>query len=592
MNHSLKTAKLLTVPLLSLVLQTNTFGQGISLENLSQFKSPSTNWQIVGGVQADFQKKENLTATNGKGILANLPQKGKQALDIYTNLEHGDADIEFEFMMAKESNSGIYLQGRYEIQLLDSWGKSKPTSGDLGGVYERADPTTEKGFEGYAPRVNAARVPGVWQKMKISFQAPRFDAAGKKIANAKLLNVTVNGQTVHENIELTGPTRGPMSLTEVARGPLRIQGDHGPVAIRNLSINTFDNEKPTFSSLNYSVHDGRVVNTEELKGFKATSEGKVTAVAHSVTDLTNNYVVKYEGKLRVPVAGKYKFNGVFHGGYGDLKVNNKAVIPFAWWENSGEVELPAGDVPFTYTYSKVNEGDKPSLGLFIEGPGIRPVALHENGSLRVSGGSNPILLHVGNETLVHRSFINFKGKTLPYGVSVGDKDGINYSMNLANGSIIRTWRGDFLNTTPMWNDRGNGTSIPLGSSLNLDDKQQIVKVAGKEANEFKLTGYTVNADNTPTFTYEWNGAKFEDVSTADASKKYLERTVKSSANEFTFELAKGKEITSLGNNKYLVDGQYYIQIAKGGTPTIADKDGQRSLTVEVRGQSLNYAIIW
>jgi hypothetical protein len=74
--------------------------------------------------------------------------------------------------------------------------------------------------------------------MKISFQAPRFDAAGKKIANAKMLKVELNGIILHENVELFGPTRSSID-GEVAKGPLMFQGDHGSVAFRNLVIKSF-----------------------------------------------------------------------------------------------------------------------------------------------------------------------------------------------------------------------------------------------------------------------------------------------------------------------------------------------------------------
>jgi len=72
--------------------------------------------------------------------------------------------------------------------------------------------------------------------MKISFQAPRFDGQGKKIENARILRIELNGVTIHEDVELSGPTRGAMGNDEVTKGPLRIQGDHGPVAFRNVYV--------------------------------------------------------------------------------------------------------------------------------------------------------------------------------------------------------------------------------------------------------------------------------------------------------------------------------------------------------------------
>ena len=68
----------------------------------------------------------------------------------------------------------------------------------------------------------------------IRFRAPRFDASGKKTANARFVRVSHNGVVVHENIDVDGPTRASLETPEAAEGPLMIQGDHGPVALRNI----------------------------------------------------------------------------------------------------------------------------------------------------------------------------------------------------------------------------------------------------------------------------------------------------------------------------------------------------------------------
>lgn len=218
-------------------------GQAVSLQDLSFFRNPGKTWQLASDVAANPNKAHDLKASAGTGILVNLPTKKNKGADLLSTLEHGDLDLELEYMMARGSNSGIYLQGRYEIQLEDTWGKAKVSSGNNGGIYERWDesrPNGQKGYGGYAPRQNVSRAPGVWQRMKISFQAPRFDAAGNKIANAKMLRVELNGVTIHEDVTLLGPTRGAMG-PEVATGPLRLQGDHGAVAFRNIKVTTYAN---------------------------------------------------------------------------------------------------------------------------------------------------------------------------------------------------------------------------------------------------------------------------------------------------------------------------------------------------------------
>jgi type 1 glutamine amidotransferase len=148
---------------------------------------------------------------------------------------HGDGLYHLEFRIPKGSNSGVYLMGRYELQILDSSGVAAKDMrfSDCGGIYERWGPGG--GFEGRAPLFNAFAGPGRWNSYDILFRAPRF-ANGKKTENARFLEVRLNGIVIHRNVEQTGPTRGAMSEEEAPTGPILLQGDHGPVAFRNIWV--------------------------------------------------------------------------------------------------------------------------------------------------------------------------------------------------------------------------------------------------------------------------------------------------------------------------------------------------------------------
>lgn len=160
-------------------------------------------------------------AAEGKGELVTPTGHGQ---DLFTTEKFGDCVIELEVMVPKGSNSGIYVMGEYEVQVLDSFGREKVGPGDMGGIYGAT-----------APAVNASKAPGAWQKYVIEFQAPRFDG-DKKVANARFVKVALNDQVIHENVEMQQQTPGGVTGREHPTGPLMFQGNHGPVAYRNIRI--------------------------------------------------------------------------------------------------------------------------------------------------------------------------------------------------------------------------------------------------------------------------------------------------------------------------------------------------------------------
>jgi hypothetical protein len=171
--------------------------------------------------------------TAPSGVILNGPA-GKTA-NLCTERGFGDVELYLEFMLAKGSNSGVYLQGLYEMQIFDSWGATEEMStSDAGAIYHQW--IDNRGVGGSAPRVNAARRPGEWQSYQAWFRAPRFDKAGKKTEAARFLRVLLNGQTVQADVAVEGPTRASLTAPEGAEHPLMLQGDHGPVAFRNIYV--------------------------------------------------------------------------------------------------------------------------------------------------------------------------------------------------------------------------------------------------------------------------------------------------------------------------------------------------------------------
>lgn len=205
-------------------------------DKMDAFTTVDPNWVQVGAVELNAANPRQLMASEGQGVFYNGP-KGN-ARNLFTRQKFADVELHLEFCMPKGSNSGVKFHGHYEIQLADSFGVQKLEGEHCGGIYPRAEkkPSYHHIDKGIAPKVNACKEPGQWQTLDVIFLAPRFDAQGKKTANAKILRATLNGQVIHENQELQTPTGDRWQNPEMREGPLMIQGDHGPVAFRDVRV--------------------------------------------------------------------------------------------------------------------------------------------------------------------------------------------------------------------------------------------------------------------------------------------------------------------------------------------------------------------
>lgn len=443
---------------------------GISLNDFSSFKNPGKSWTLANNVIANPNIEGELNAVSGSGILVNKPSKKNQGFDLFTAASHGNMILELDYLMATGANSGIYLQGNYEIQLFDSWGKIKPLSSDNGGIYERWDdskPDGYKGFGGYAPRQNASKAPGLWQHLKIAFQAPQFDAAGNKVANARILTAELNGVLIHDNLELFGPTRG--GNKEVALGPLRLQGDHGAVAFRNIKIDKLPSDM--------------------LNGKKS------------------------------------------------------------------------------------------------------------------DGGPDPIYIDATSNTMI-RSFVDFAPRQRAvHAISVGSPQQVHYSYDLDNGLLLQGWHGEFIDATPMWDGRGNGTSKARGAITQFSAKQipalaqlsnvQAAWPADSTGTGFRTKGYVMDDKDRPEFKYNIYGTQVTDAIKPLDNGKGLSRTITidKPVSGLYVLLANANAIQELAKGFYLVDGQgYYLELDEvADKPVIRDVDGRKELII-LLGSKLKYFI--
>jgi hypothetical protein len=157
-----------------------------------------SGWRAIQG--------ENQWTVNG-GVLHNV----KSGANLVTDQAFGDFRLHIEFRYPKGSNSGVYLRGRHEVQIEDNFG-TEPDVVRFGAVY---------GF--IAPSEMAARQAGEWQTYDITLVG-------------RMITVVANCKTIIFEREIPGITGGALDSYEGAPGPLMLQGDHGPIEYRNISI--------------------------------------------------------------------------------------------------------------------------------------------------------------------------------------------------------------------------------------------------------------------------------------------------------------------------------------------------------------------
>ncbi len=586
----------------------------VSLSDMTDFTTVSNNWTIAGGAYADRSQNHILQTNAGSGVLINIPSEGAKE-NLFTTFEHGDIELELDVMIPKGSNSGIYFQSRYEIQLLDSWGVVKAGHGDMGGVYQRWDASKEKGLEGYeghSPKINAAKTPGLWQHMKVIFHAPQFDDSGNKIKNAWFEEVWLNGVLVQENVMMTGPTRGGLE-DEKPLAPLMLQGDHGPVAFKNIQYKLYSNKSIGFKDLQLTTYENVDKQFPNLDSLEILNETAVESI--NLRTLANNNtqkIFKYAGEMVIPNTGEYLFDIKVNGGAAML-ISSDTLISMNGDYNVdslglGKIYLEKGDVPFTLIYNKHTPWRR-NFDIYAEGPGIQKYSLQKvvkkEGNQEIKQDYS---IKVDSEPITQRSFWMHEGEKRTHCISVGMPQRIHYTYDLNTGSLLQVWSGDFMDATKMWQGRGEKQlGEPIGFIVSLHGDPEFALLENKDSQwpdhlienrEFRQQGYEFDAQGIPIFLYQINGSNVTNKMVPSNTERSLTRIVTiDGSSGLWYKVADGEHIQKLPDGTFIVnDESYYVEFDKNSNlkPMIRNNGGRDELLVQVPAgtQNINYNIIW
>lgn len=145
-------------------------------------------------------------------VLKNVVEKGQHGTDLVTDAKFWNFTVRYDYQVPDGSNSGFYLRGRHEIQILGDFAKGKPSKGGNGAIYQHTEPTEF-----------ASKAAGEWQTAEVTM-----------IENK--VSVTLNGKKIHDSVVVDRATGSELDNKVTEPGPFFLQGDHGTVSFRNLRV--------------------------------------------------------------------------------------------------------------------------------------------------------------------------------------------------------------------------------------------------------------------------------------------------------------------------------------------------------------------
>lgn len=560
--------------------------EAFSLDDLSSFRKPDTNWLITGNAYANRKQSYHMEGAAGKGVLLARPSGEAARNDLLTQAVFSDMDLSLDFMLSAGASAAILFQGKYPVQLQDNWMKDSLTSSDCGGI------------AGHAPLLNACRAPGLWQHLEVTFKAPRAGTE-KGISQACITAVRLNGTLVQENITL--------DAADTSAGPLLFRTLRGPVAFRHIRYKAYGAPRAQLADMRYRIYKGVYKNHDTLASLQPVKTGTSDSLTYRVGDKRAQLVL--EGKLLVPRAGDYLFQ-LLAGGPARLLIDDREVTNNGGTRDYqrafyGKAHLQEGEHSFQLSYANYDE----SLVLRYEGPQIPLTALTTAASEREVLPVEPLEYPVKGTPLLQRGFMHHDTIVNPYTISVGIPGGLNYAYDLATYSPLSAWHGRFIDVSEMWRERGEKQlQQPLGAALEFAGLPLVATDADHwpgplrpDSSSYTSRGYRILPNGLPLFFYTLGGLKVEDYLHPLAEGKGLTRditvTFRQPGTTAWCLLAGGGLIEKLPDGSYAVDDKsYYIET--DADPQIRRYKGKYQLLLPLspaKGDTavkVSYGIIW
>ena len=498
--------------------------------------------------------------------------KGKQLLisageSVESNIRLGDSVITIEYLADLDAKAGIYLQGRYELSLVDADQEDALTFADSGGVQGRMPEVL-----GVAPLADVQQAPGQWQTLRIKFRAPRYDEASNKVANAMIIEASLNGETVQRNTLVPSFTAEPLSAWETSRAPTLIRVRDGQLAVRTLDVRPAD-----FSNVSLPDASGAETNEENLVDFVSIgknafqsfgcSECHAVTANDSSTKTGPNLFGLFKSAARerqiVETSENHRFTVKADFSYLERSVRSPGVelAIYETGDKQGEAFMP---IMPPYMKQTLPDQQLDAIGYYLQtlnpvweqGPVIKLV--ESSGPEKYDPLQDDLQFLVTDRVRLQRGPMEGVSARA---IHVGLPNGVNYSFDPRVLGIAKVWQGGYLDMSGELTNRGGGGLKTGYESREIDLGEQGV-----------LFSPLNTKDELIDFSFK--ESVFGDVETIEASlwatRDQAELIAEQNAQFLGYERSSGnnQEVPSfrfrVGNNKLLVAAD----ITDSGTVTL------------------------
>jgi len=471
---------------------------GISLTAVSATLSNDLSAYLQGGQSLTFgsvEYNDGSLVSRGEGNQL-LLSSGES---VESNIPLGDSVITIEYLATPDTKAGIYLQGRYELSLVDADQAEGLTYTDAGGVQARMLEVS-----GIAPLKEVEQVPGQWQILRIKFRAPRYDEASNKVANAMILEAELNGETVQRNTLLANFTADPLNAWETSRGPTLIRVRGGQLAVRTLDIHPAD-----FSNVSLPESSGAETNEGNLVDFVSIgknafqsfgcSECHAVTVNDTSTKTGPNLFGLFKRTARerqiVEASENHRFTVKADFSYLERSVRSPGseLAIHEAGNNQGEAFMP---IMPPYMRQTLPDQQLDAIGYYLQtlnpvwdqGPVIKLV--EASGPEKYDPLRDDLQFLVTDRVRLQRGPMEGVSARA---IHVGLPNGVNYSFDPRVLGIAKVWQGGFLDMSGELTNRGGGgiktgfesREIDLGDSgvlfAPLNTKGELVNFSFKES---------------------------------------------------------------------------------------------------------------